>query len=115
MVSPLGNVQVREGTLLAKAAASSPVRLLCRNMATSLIEHERIKTTLPKAKELRRVMDRLVTKGKAGVCAEISPLRLRPHARLLSDTVHKRKQIAAYVREDSAVDKLFSVLGPRYL
>ncbi len=92
-------------------------RYRCRNMATSLIEHERIKTTLPKAKELRRVMDRLVTKGKAGECRYL----LRPVSSVLtnwsalSDTQHKRKQIASYVREDSAVDKLFTVLGPRYL
>ena len=84
-------------------------------MATSLIEHERIKTTLPKAKELRRIMDKLVTKGKLG---SYTVLHIRGlcffYKCATPDTQHKRKQVAAYVREDSAVDKLFSVLGPRY-
>ena len=65
------------------------------NMAASLIEHEQIKTTLPKAKELKRVMDKLITLGKRG-------------------DLHARRQAAAQLKEDKDVAKLFEVLGPRY-
>ena len=65
------------------------------NMAASLIEHEQIKTTLPKAKELKRVMDKLITLGKRG-------------------DLHARRQAAARLKQDMHVAKLFEVLGPRY-
>ena len=65
------------------------------NMAGSLIEHEQIKTTLPKAKELKRVIDKLVTLGKRG-------------------DLHARRQAAARLKQDMHVAKLFEVLGPRY-
>ena len=65
------------------------------NMAGSLIEHEQIKTTLPKAKELKRVVDKLVTLGKRG-------------------DLHARRQAAARLKQDMHVAKLFDVLGPRY-
>ena len=65
------------------------------NMAGSLIEHEQIKTTLPKAKELRRIMDKLITLAKRG-------------------DLHARRQAAARLKQDQHVAKLFSVLGPRY-
>ena len=65
------------------------------NMASSLIEHEQIKTTLPKAKELKRVMDKLVTLGKRG-------------------DLHARRQAASQIRQDAPVAKLFETLGPRY-
>ena len=65
------------------------------NMAGSLIEHEQIKTTLPKAKELRRVVEKLVTLGKRG-------------------DLHARRQAASQLRQDAHVAKLFEVLGPRY-
>ncbi len=65
------------------------------NMAGSLIEHEQIKTTLPKAKELRRVVDKLVTLGKRG-------------------DLHARRQAASQLKQDAYVVKLFDVLGPRY-
>ncbi len=70
-------------------------KALFANMAGSLIEHEQIKTTLPKAKELRRVMDRLITLGKRG-------------------DLHARRQAAARLKQDMHVSKLFEVLGPRY-
>lgn len=70
-------------------------KALFANMAGSLIEHEQIKTTLPKAKELRRVMDRLITLGKRG-------------------DLHARRQAAARLKQDMHVTKLFEVLGPRY-
>ncbi|MEM7270071.1 MAG: 50S ribosomal protein L17 [Pseudomonadota bacterium] len=65
------------------------------NMAASLIEHEQIKTTLPKAKELRRVIDKLITLGKRG-------------------DLHARRQAASQLKQDIAVKKLFDTLGPRY-
>src|SRR6056297_1597068 len=65
------------------------------NMAGSLIEHEQIKTTLPKAKELKRVVDKLVTLGKRG-------------------DLHARRQAASRLKQEAHVAKLFDVLGPRY-
>jgi large subunit ribosomal protein L17 len=70
-------------------------RALFSNMAGSLIEHEQIKTTLPKAKELKRVIDKLVTLGKRG-------------------DLHARRLAAAQLKQDGHVKKLFEVLGPRY-
>ena len=70
-------------------------KALFANMAGSLIEHEQIKTTLPKAKELKRVMDKLITLGKRG-------------------DVHARRQAAAQLKQDIHVAKLFEVLCPRY-
>ena len=67
---------------------SSHRKAMFRNMTTSLIEHELIKTTLPKAKELKRVMDKLVTLGKRG-------------------DLHARRQAAAQLKEDKDVAKLF--------
>ena len=65
------------------------------NMAAALIEHEQIVTTLPKAKELRSVADKLITLGKRG-------------------DLHARRQAIARVRDVAQVKKLFDVLGPRY-
>ncbi|MDG1802296.1 MAG: 50S ribosomal protein L17, partial [Paracoccaceae bacterium] len=61
----------------------------------SLIEHEQIKTTLPKAKELKRIIEKLVTLGKRG-------------------DLHARRQARARLKQDAYVAKLFEVLGPRY-
>jgi large subunit ribosomal protein L17 len=66
-----------------------------RNMAVSLIEHEIIKTTLPKAKELRRVAEPLITLAK-------------------EDSVGNRRLAFSRTRSKEAVGKLFSELGPRY-
>jgi large subunit ribosomal protein L17 len=65
------------------------------NMSGSLIEHEQIKTTLPKAKELKRIVDKLITLGKRG-------------------DLHSRRIAAAQLKQDAHVAKLFEVLGPRY-
>lgn len=70
-------------------------KALFSNMAGSLIEHEQIKTTLPKAKELKRIMDKLVTLAKRG-------------------DLHARRQAAAQLKQDKYVAKLFDVLGARY-
>lgn len=66
-----------------------------RNMAVSLFEHEAIKTTLPKAKELRRVAEPLITLAK-------------------EDGVSRRRLAFSRLRDKAAVGKLFSELGPRY-
>ena len=66
-----------------------------RNMTSSLFRHELIKTTLPKAKELRRVAEPLITLAK-------------------SDSVHKRRLAFSRLRDKQAVGKLFTELGPRY-
>ena len=70
-------------------------KALWANMSGSLIEHEQIKTTLPKAKELKRIVDKLITLGKRG-------------------DLHARRQAAAQLKQDMHVAKLFEVLGPRY-
>jgi large subunit ribosomal protein L17 len=69
---------------------------MMRNMVTSLIEFERITTTLPKAKQLRRLADQMVTLAKRS-------------------SLHARRQAAQVVRSRSAVRKLFDELGPRFV
>ena len=70
-------------------------KALFANMAASLIKHEQIVTTLPKAKELRPFVEKLVTLAKRG-------------------DLHARRQAASKLKEDQYVAKLFDVLGPRY-
>tara|TARA_R110002110_G_scaffold115819_2_gene287003 strand:- start:969 stop:1346 length:378 start_codon:yes stop_codon:yes gene_type:complete len=65
------------------------------NMAASLIKHEQIQTTLPKAKELRPIVEKLITLGKRG-------------------DLHARRQALSQLNEKSAVDKVFSTLSERY-
>ncbi len=74
---------------------SSHRRAMFANMAVSLLTHEQIKTTLPKAKELRRVADKMITLGKKG-------------------TLHSRRQAASFLRDDAVVSKLFTTLAERY-
>ncbi len=74
---------------------SSHRKAMFKNLTASLIEHEVIKTTLPKAKELRRHAEPLITKAK-------------------EDSVSKRRLAFSRLRSDQAVGKLFSELGPRY-
>lgn len=75
---------------------SSHRKAMFSNMCTSLIEHELIKTTLPKAKELRRYIEPLITVSKA-------------------DSVATRRFVFDKLRSKSAVGKLFTTLGPRYV
>jgi len=70
-------------------------KALWANMAGSLIEHEQIKTTLPKAKELKRIMDKLITLGKRG-------------------DLHARRQALSTIKDRALVEKLFSTLAERY-
>lgn len=72
-------------------------KALFSNMAGSLIEHEQIKTTLPKAKELRPIIEKMITLAKRG-----------------PDDLHARRQAASKLKQDELVTKLFDVLGPRY-
>lgn len=74
---------------------SSHRKAMFSNMVVSLLIHEQINTTLPKAKELRRVADKMITLGKRG-------------------TLHARRQAFSFMRDDGAVSKLFSALADRY-
>ncbi len=65
------------------------------NMAASLIEHEQITTTLPKAKELRPIVEKLVTLGKRG-------------------DLHARRQVASQIGSDTLTKRLFETIAPRY-
>ena len=71
-------------------------KAMLRNMVTSLIHHERIETTVPKAKELRRVAENMVQLAKRG-------------------DMHAKRQANAYVRDHIALHKLWSVIGPNYV
>ena len=70
-------------------------KAMYRNMAATLVQHETIKTTLPKAKELRRVIEPLITLAK-------------------QDGVARRQLAFSRLRDDAAVGKLFNELGPRF-
>jgi large subunit ribosomal protein L17 len=70
-------------------------RAMLRNMAASLLKHETIRTTVPKAKELRRVVEPLITMGKV-------------------DTLAKRRTAFSRLRDAKVVEKLFVDLGPRF-
>ena len=72
-------------------------RALMRNLVDQLIKHERIQTTVPKAKELRRVADRVVRYARRG------------------DNQHQRGMAMKWVRTQESLDKLFTELRPRYL
>jgi large subunit ribosomal protein L17 len=82
-------------------------RAMFRNMATSLILNEKIETTLPKAKELKRVADKLITLGKK------NNLHARRQALSFLTPVYRR--VTGYPFKDSAVHKLFTDLSPRYM
>jgi large subunit ribosomal protein L17 len=87
---------MRHGIAGRKLSVTSSHRLaMFRNMATSLIKHEQITTTLPKAKELRPYVERIITLGKRG-------------------GLHARRQALAQIRDEKAVDKLFTTLAERY-
>jgi len=70
-------------------------RAMFANMAAALIKHEQISTTLPKAKDLRPIVEKLVTLGKRG-------------------DLHARRQAISQIRDVGMVKKLFEVIGPRY-
>ena len=87
---------MRHGVSGRKLGVTSSHRLaMFRNMAVALIKHEQITTTLPKAKELRPVAEKLITLGKRG-------------------GLHARRQAYAQLRDDVIVAKLFGALAERY-
>jgi len=87
---------MRHGVHGRKLGVTSSHRLaMFRNMAVALIKHEQITTTLPKAKELRPVAEKLITLGKRG-------------------GLHARRQAYAQLRDDVIVSKLFGALADRY-
>ncbi|WP_338663523.1 50S ribosomal protein L17 [Pararoseomonas sp. SCSIO 73927] len=87
---------MRHGVSGRKLGVTSSHRIsMFRNMATSLLKHEQITTTLPKAKELRPYVERIITLGKRG-------------------DLHARRQAAAQIRDAAVVRKLFDTLAPRY-
>src|SRR5210317_1860417 len=74
---------------------SSHRKALFKNMANSLIQHEQIKTTLPKAKEIKRFVEKLITLGK-------------------TDCLANKQRAYSILQNETIVNKLFSVLGKRY-
>ena len=74
---------------------TGPRKLLFKNLAVSLIIHEKIKTTLAKAKVLRRVVEKLITRGKI-------------------DSLANRRYVLSFLHNEGATRKIFDVLGPRY-
>ncbi len=70
-------------------------RAMLRNMTTSLLKHGRIETTVPRAKELRRTTEKMITLGKRG-------------------DLHARRQAAAYITEPKVVQILFDEIAPKY-
>jgi large subunit ribosomal protein L17 len=87
---------MRHGVAGRKLGVTTSHRFaMFRNMAHALIKHEQITTTLPKAKELRPVAEKLITLGKRG-------------------GLHARRQAHAQLRDDKMVDKLFTALAERY-
>jgi large subunit ribosomal protein L17 len=87
---------MRHGIAGRKLSVTSTHRIaMFRNMATSLIKHEQITTTLPKAKELRPYVERIITLGKRG-------------------GLHARRQAYAQLMDQKVVDKLFTTIADRY-
>src|SRR5512134_3427223 len=87
---------MRHGVSGRKLGVTSSHRVaMLRSMATSLIKHEQITTTLPKAKELRPYVERIITLGKRG-------------------DLHARRQAHAQIRDEKVVDKLFTTIAERY-
>ncbi len=87
---------MRHGVAGRKLGVTSSHRIaMLRSMATALLKHEQISTTLPKAKELRPYVERIITLGKRG-------------------DLHARRQAYAQVRDEKVVDKLFTTIAERY-
>jgi len=79
-----------------KLGRKTPHRIsMFRNMVTSLLDKERIRTTLPRAKEVRPIAERMITLGKR-------------------ESLHARRQALAYVKDPEVVGKLFKTLAPRF-
>lgn len=88
---------MRHGDKVKKLGRTAQHRLaLMRNLVTALFEHERIKTTLPKAKECRRFADRMVTFA-------------------LKNNVAARREVGRFIQDKTVLKKLFDVIGPRFV
>jgi len=83
----------KAGRILGRNASHR--RSLFRNLARALITHERIVTTLPKAKELRPFVEKLITRARSG-------------------TLHDRRQATRHVQQRAIADKLFTEVGPKF-
>ena len=70
-------------------------RAMLRNLVTSFLEHERLVTTLPKAKEVRPIAEKMITLGKR-------------------DTLHARRQVSAFLLDESTTKKVFDTIAPRF-
>jgi large subunit ribosomal protein L17 len=81
--------------LVRLSRTSSHRKAMFRNMVTSLLREERVETTVTKAKECRRVAERMITFAKRG-------------------DIHARRQVARVVRDNEVIQKLFEEIGPRY-
>ncbi len=84
----------KAGKRLGRTASHK--KAMIRNMVTSLLEHERIVTTVPKAKEVRRIADKMITLGKRG-------------------DLHARRQALSFIRDSAVVAKLFEGLKDEYM
>ena len=91
----LGMRHGNQGRKLGRTAAHR--KAMWGNMTAALIKHEQIKTTLPKAKDLRPVIEKLVTLSRRG-----------------AKDLHARRQALAQIKDEAQVTKLFDVIGPRY-
>lgn len=94
-------------------------KAMLRTMVTQLLEHERIITTLPKAKELQRMAEKMITLAKRGQFALVS-ITCR-HLQCLicflnatTGTPHARRQAGSYVRTETQLHKLFTTFAERY-
>ena len=88
---------MRHGDKVKKLGRTAQHRLaLMRNLVTALFEHERIRTTLPKAKECRRFADRMVTFA-------------------LKNDVAARREVGRFIQDKTVLKKLFDVIGPRFV
>jgi large subunit ribosomal protein L17 len=79
-----------------KLGRKTPHRIsMFRNLVTSLLDKERVRTTLPRAKEVRPIAERMITLGKR-------------------ESLHARRQALAFVKDSEVVSKLFKILAPRF-
>jgi large subunit ribosomal protein L17 len=90
-------------------------KAMFRNMATSLLEHERITTTDTKAKELRKVVERLITLGKRVTPAEIEAADGDDRKALEARRLHALRQARLWVADRDVLTKLFSDVAPRFV
>ena len=89
-----------QGKQLSRTASHR--KALLRNLVTQLFEHERIRTTVPKARETRRVAERLITSAKRAAAAK-------------NGSLHARRRAAGYIRDEKIVRKLFDTIAPWYM